>query len=84
MPLSVTSEIVRVPKPLPPISVFEFPPVKPVSVLPDPTVIDVPALVRFTIVPFALLVDGKGSLFGGGVRPVIADKLAVASCPMSR
>ena len=83
-PFRVTSEIVSVPKPLPLMSVIELPPVKPVSVLPEATVIEVPALEILTMVAFALLVAGKGSLFGGGVRPVIADRLAVASCPMSR
>ena len=78
-PLRVTSEIVRVPKPLPLISVTELPPVKPVSVLPEATVIEVPELWISTIVPFPLLVTGSGSLSGDGFRPVIDDRLAVAS-----
>src|SRR5207244_3376889 len=78
-PFRVTSEIVRVPKPLPLISVTELPPVKPVSVLPEPTVVEVPELGIKTVVRLPLLVTGSGSLSGDGVRPVIDDRLAVAS-----
>src|ERR1043165_2328921 len=53
VPLSVTSEIVRVPNPVPLMSVAAFPPVKPLSVLPVPTFIPVVALVMLTIVAFA-------------------------------
>ena len=79
IPLRVTSEIVSVPKPLPLISVTELPPVNPLSVLFCATVIEVPALEMFTIVPFALFVTGRGSLSGGGVSPVIDERLADAS-----
>jgi hypothetical protein len=36
-------------------------------------------LMMLTITAFALLVVGNGSLKVGGVRPVIAERLAVAS-----
>ena len=78
MPLSVTSEIVRVPKLLPVISVVESPPVNPRKVLPEPTVIAFP-VVMLTMTPLPLFVVGKGSLPAGGVRPVIAETLAVES-----
>src|SRR5436190_5560645 len=82
-PLRVTSEIVRVPNTAPVISVPALPPVKPVRRLPVATVIALPALVMFTMVPLPLLVVGKGSLSGGGVRPVIDDSVPVASCPIN-
>jgi len=62
VPFSVTSAMVSVPKLVPLMSVTEFPPVKPRSVLPDATFIELPALVRLTIIAFPLLVAGKGSL----------------------
>lgn len=83
VPFSVTSEIVSVPKPAPLISVVESPPVNPRSVLPEPTVIAFP-VVMLTIVALPLSVAGKGSLPAGGVSPVIAERLAVASCPINR
>src|ERR1043166_3842855 len=83
VPFSVTSEMVMAPKPVPLISVVEFPPVNPVNMFPDATVIAFP-VVMLTIVPFALFVVGKGSLPLGGVIPVIAERLAVASWPMKR
>ena len=78
MPFRVTSDMVNVPKPLPVMSVVESPPVKPVNVLPDATVIAFP-VVMLTIVALPLFVVGKGSLPAGGVRPVIEERLAVAS-----
>lgn len=83
LPFSVTSEMVSVPKLVPLMSVVEFPPVNPVNVLPDATAIAFP-VVMFTMVPLPLFVAGKGSLPDGGVRPVMDDRLAVASCPMKR
>ena len=83
VPFNVTSEMVRVPKLLPVISVVESPPVNPRKVLPDATVIAFPP-VMLTIVPLALFIVGKGSLPAGGVRPVIEERLAVASCPINR
>ena len=83
VPFSVTSEMDNVPKLLPVISVVESPPVNPRKVFPEATVIASP-VVMLTIVPLALSVAGKGSLPAGGVRPVIAERLAVASCPINR
>ena len=83
VPFNVTSEMVSVPKLVPLISVVEFPPVNPRNVFPEPTVIAFP-VVMLTIVPLALFMVGKGSLPAGGVRLVIVDKLAVASCPIKR
>ena len=83
VPFNVTSEIVSVPKPAPVISVVESPPVNPRNVLPDATVIAFP-VVMLTIVPLPLFVAGKGSLPVGGVRPVMDERLAVASCPIRR
>ena len=82
VPFSVTSEMVSVPNPLPVMSVVEFPPVNPRNVLPNATVIAFP-VVMLTITPLALFVAGKGSLPDGGVRPVIDERLAVASCPIN-
>src|SRR6185369_11815086 len=82
VPFRVTSEMVNVPKLLPVISVVEFPPVNPRNVLPDPTVIAAP-FVMLTITPLALFVAGNGSLPVGGVRPVIEERLAVASWPIN-
>ena len=84
VPFSVTSEMVSVPKLVPLMSVAAFPPVNPRKVLPEATVIAVDALVMLTMVAFPLLVAGKGSLPAGGVRPVMAERLAVASCPIKR
>ena len=78
-PFRVTSETVKAPNREPVISVVAFPPVKPRSKLPEASVIAVVALVRLTMIPLPLFVSGKGSLPGGGVRPVILETLAVAS-----
>ena len=80
VPFSVTSDTLSVPKPVPLISKVELPPVNPRSVLFEATVIPLP--VMFTIAPVGFG-DGKGSLPVAGVMPVIAERVAVASCPMN-
>src|SRR6185369_13335302 len=82
VPFRVTSEMVNVPKLPPVISVVASPPVNPRNVFPVPTVIAAP-FVMLTITPLALFVAGNGSLPAGGVRPVIEERLAVASCPIN-
>ena len=79
MPFKVTSETLRVPKPLPVISGAALPPVNPRNVLVTPSVIPIPALVMLVIVPLPLFITGKEALPGGGIKPVIVERLAVAS-----
>ncbi len=82
LPFRVTSEMLSVPKALPLTSVVAFPPVNPRRVLFEPTLIPTPALVMLTIGAPGFVV-GKGSLPAGGVTPEIAERVAVASCPIN-
>jgi len=79
LPFKVTSETLSVPKPLPVISGAAFPPVNPRNVLFRPTVMPIPALVMLVIVPLPLFITGNEALPAGGVKPVIVERLAVAS-----
>jgi len=80
VPFNVTSEMLSVPKLLPLISEVELPPVNPRNVLPEATVIPLPVMFTIATVGFG---GGKASLPTGGVRPVIEERVAVASCPMN-
>lgn len=80
VPFNVTSETFSVPKLVPLISEVALPPVKPRNVLPEPTVIPLPVMFTIAEVGFG---DGNGSLPVGGVRSVIEERVAVASCPMN-
>ena len=80
VPFNVISEALSVPKLVPLISEVELPPVNPRNVLFEATVI--PLVVMFTIAAVGFG-GGKGSLPTGGVRPVIEERVAVASCPMN-
>ena len=79
VPFNVTSETLSVPKLLPLMSEVELPPVNPRRLLLAATVIPLP--VMFTMAPVGFA-GGKGSLPVAGVMPVIAERVAVASCPM--
>src|SRR5947209_10499424 len=82
--LIVTSATVRVPKPLPLIPVpVVFLSVSPRTVLFDPRLMPLPLLVISAIVALLLFVAGSAALLAPGVRPVIAERVVVASCPIS-
>lgn len=100
LPLRVTSgkalsPMVSVPKPaLNNLAPVVLPMVSPRTVLLAPAnkviaLVAATVVVNLTIVPFALLVAGNAALYKGSVMPEIADRLAVASwpisfCPLSR
>src|SRR5687767_9687539 len=84
VPFRVTSETVKVPNRAPVISEVAFPTVNPRSKLSEAKVMAIVPLVRFTMIPLPLSIAGNGSLAGGGVRPVMLERLAVASCPINR
>src|SRR6185503_9566037 len=83
VPFKVTSETVKVPNMAPVISATAFPPVNPLNRLSEARVIAVVALVILTTTPLPLFMAGNRSLPAGGVRPVILERLTVASWPMN-
>lgn len=82
LPFRVTSEMARLPKPVPLMSGAALPPVNPRRVLLEPTLMPAEALVILTIGAPGL-VAGKGSLPAGGTTPEIEERVAAASCPMN-